>query len=116
MKGMMTSIAIRTQFKGLHKYENAPVEVAYLRDLHRHVFYVEVEMRVETTERDLEFILVRNALDDYLEHKAQFEETFSCERMANEICLFLIKQYGERSMKCCVYEDNENGGCVYYEF
>lgn len=109
-----TSIVIRTQFRGLHRYVNAPEEVKYLRDQHRHVFYVEVEMQVQSLERDLEFILVKSFIDEFLA-KHRFGLDYSCEKMADEIIAILLNRYGERSIKCCVYEDNENGGCVYYE-
>ena len=37
-----TSIIVRTQFEGFHKYVHAPDEVSYLRQLHRHIFILDV--------------------------------------------------------------------------
>ena len=111
-----TTIVIRTQFSGCHRYANAPEAVSYLRNPHRHVFYVEVEMSVTHEDRELEFILVKNRLNEYLRSQP-FEMEASCEHMASAICLFLGKVYGaHREIRCCVYEDNENGGCVKYEY
>jgi len=33
---------ITTQFEGIHKYPNAPDEMAFLRFDHRHIFHVTV--------------------------------------------------------------------------
>ena len=111
-----TTIVIRTQFSCCHRYADAPDMVEYLRNPHRHVFYVEVEMAVTHADRELEFILVKNKLNEYLQSQP-FAMEASCEQMADAICLFLNNAYGvQRSIKCCVYEDNENGGCVYYKF
>lgn len=110
-----TTIIIRTQFEGTHQYINAPDAVSMLRSIHRHLFYVEVELDVYGDDRELEFILVKRALNDFLDNKP-FTITTSCEQMADAICGFLIEKYGNRNIRCCVYEDNENGGCVYYEF
>lgn len=109
------SIIIRTQFEGIHQYINAPDTVSLLRSAHRHLFYVEVEMEVKHDDRELEFLLVKNKLNEYLQTRP-FTITASCEQMASMISQFLINQYGERNIICTVYEDNENGGRVYYEF
>lgn len=110
-----SSIIIRTQFAGLHYYAKAPEQVAYLRSPHRHVFFVEVEMQVSHDDRDLEFIIVKNSINEFIDSKP-FDITASCEQMADEICKYLIKKYDQRNISCTVFEDNENGGRVKYEF
>ena len=110
-----STIVVKTQFEGIHQYLDAPDRVDFLREPHRHTFYVEVEMRVEHFERELEFILVKRALQRYL-NVEPFAVTDSCETMASKICNYLVRIYGQRDIRCCVYEDNENGGCVYYEY
>jgi hypothetical protein len=36
----MSRIQVRTSFVGVHQWKDAPDEVAFLRNLHRHVFKV----------------------------------------------------------------------------
>lgn len=108
------SIVVKTQFEGLHLWSHAPSEVGFLRTPHRHIFYVEVEMEVSHDDRDLEFILVKRSIDSFL-NNTDFEITVSCEQIADMICKHVWLVYGKRAIKCCVYEDNENGGCVKYE-
>lgn len=110
-----TTIVIKTQFEGKHQYISAPSQVEFLRNIHRHLFYVVVELSVYHDDRELEFICVKTTLNEFL-NSNPFGITTSCEQMADAICRFLIEKYGNRNIKCCVYEDNENGGCVYYEF
>lgn len=109
-----TTILVNTAFEGIHKYADAPNEVAFLRDPHRHIFHVCVEMEVFNDDRELEFIMVKHSLESYLQTKP-FGVRSSCETMAVMICQYLLSIYGDRKMSCAVLEDNENGGKVYYE-
>ena len=63
---MKTTIEIRAQFEGLHHWPDAPAEVAFLRNLHRHLFHVEVEIAVNHADRDKEFFMVKGRLDHAL--------------------------------------------------
>ena len=112
---MKTRIVVKTSFEGLHQYVDAPEEVSFLRQPHRHMFDVEVEMDVFHDDRELEFIIVKRALNDFLQNKS-FDIQSSCEQMCEAIIEFLIDRFGERQMIVSVYEDGENGGKVYYEF
>ena len=110
------SIVVRTQFEGFHKYTNAPDEVSYLRQLHRHLFKVEVELSVTHNDRDLEFIIVKHNIEDFLKNKYQQGETYSCEQIADDICQHLHNCFNSRRISCLVTEDGENGGRVVYEY
>ena len=110
---MKSSIVVKTSFEGLHRYADAPQEVAFLKEPHRHVFMVEVEMQVFHDDRELEFIMVKRNLNKFLFSKP-FGIRSSCEQMATEIIKFLLGAYGERQMIVGVFEDGENGGKVYY--
>ena len=112
---MKSSIVVRTSFEGIHKYSDAPQEVAFLREPHRHLFVVEVEMEVFHSDRELEFIMVKHNLNKFLFSKP-FGIRSSCEQMASEIITFLVGAYGERQMIVGVFEDGENGGRVYYGY
>lgn len=110
-----TTIVVRTQFEGGHSYPKAPQVVNYLRYPHRHVFHIELELQVNHDDRELEFIIVKRNLNEFL-HSYLFDEHVSCEQIGHIICEYVFSLYGNRNARCCVYEDNENGGCVYYEF
>lgn len=117
MQTNMTTVIVNTSFEGLHRYDEAPKEVIYLRNLHRHIFYVNVELEVFHDNRELEFIMIKHAIDKFIAET--FEGTDgvqSCEQIGKSICRFLTQQYGERKIVCTVMEDNENGGRVYYGF
>lgn len=115
-----TSITVSTSFEGFHKYTGAPEEVSYLRDLHRHVFGVKVKMEVFHDDREVEFIMVKHRLDDFvkqlpLAEKAR-ESTMSCEMAAHAIIEFLTSCYGKnRTISVSVDEDGENGCFVLWE-
>ena len=111
---MNSSIVVRTLFEGIHKYADAPNEVGFLREPHRHIFHVEAEIEVKHDDRELEFIMVKRELNKYLYSKP-FGIRHSCEQMAKDIIAFLTEKYGKRKMSVLVLEDNENGGKVYVD-
>lgn len=108
---MKSSIVVRTNFEGIHQYTNAPEEVDFLRYPHRHIFYVEAEIEVKHDDRELEFVIVKRAINRFLFGKP-FTVQYSCEQMAKDIIGMLEEKFGERHITVGVYEDNENGGKV----
>ena len=107
-------IIVRGQYEFCHKYVGAPEEVSYLRSLHRHMFNYEVELEVYHDDRELEFIMVKHRIEEYLSRRdKKWAETTSCEQMAQSIGLWLQSFYGfERDLTVSVFEDNENGAKV----
>ena len=107
-------IIVRGQFEFCHRYKDAPAEVSYLRNLHRHMFNYEVELEVYHDDRELEFIMVKHEIEDYLSDcTSSWLETTSCEQMAQCIGNCLRAKYGfERDLSVSVFEDNENGAKV----
>jgi len=112
-------IIVRTQFEGIHCYPNAPEEVAFLKNPHRHMFHVEAEIEVFHDDRELEFIIVKRKLDEFL---ASFKDinSGSCEMIACKIQSFIKKTYPyynnmgktERYVNVKVFEDGENGAYI----
>lgn len=102
-------IFITTQFEGFHKWENAPDEVAFLRNFHRHLFKVKVYFKVNLTDRDLEFFIQKKEINkqiyNYLSKRKGTME--SCEKM----CEF-IASTDNRITKVEVNEDGENGAIL----
>ena len=107
-------IIVRGQFEFCHRYADAPEEVAYLRHLHRHMFNYEVEIEVFHDDRELEFIMVKHDIDEYLTRRyEEWDDRTSCEQMAKCIGLWLQSKNGfERDLTVSVFEDNENGAKV----
>ena len=120
-------VVIRTQFEAIHRWATAPNEVDFLRSPHRHVFHVELRVKVTHTNRDIEFILLKRCVDDYLA-QLQPEHTleWSCERYASELMglrfttthngVVTITNEANVPHVCAhyvaVFEDGENGSIV----
>lgn len=106
----MYYIKIKTQFQGFHRYVDAPEEVSFLRDFHRHIFYVTAKVQTNHSERDVEFFIIKKKLDkfiDLLYKDKEFE--LSCEKIAHEIYNQLTIS-GYNCLSVGVSEDNENEG------
>jgi hypothetical protein len=114
---IQTYIKIRTEFEGFHKYPNAGLidpRIKFLEDEHRHMFKVEVMISVTHLDRELEFFLVKWALQDFI--KSGDQNHRSCEMIATDILEnHLIPNYGDnRQYQIVVSEDGESDGIVAY--
>lgn len=104
------------EFPAIHNWPSCPFdEVAYLRDPHRHVFHVKAHKQVYHDDRDVEFIMLKTKIRNFLYTKypcIDNTETLllgatSCEMLAS----VLIQQFD--LVQCEVNEDNENGSILY---
>lgn len=117
----MNRIQVRTSFVGVHQWLNAPEEVAFLRNLHRHVFKVSVCCQVNHSDRELEFFMVRQTIDTWMRSTypsyhnnmpdIKFLGTYSCEQIASDLQAVLFQKYN-RPFSVIVREDDENAGIV----
>jgi len=112
-----TYIRVRTEFEGFHFYPGAGSinpKIAFLEKEHRHMFKVEVKISVDHLDRELEFFLVKWALQDFIKSGNQNHK--SCEMMATDILQqHLIPNYGsQRYYEITVSEDGESDGIVEY--
>ena len=112
-----TYIRVRTEFEGFHFYPGASKinpKIAFLEKEHRHMFKVEVKISVDHLDRELEFFLVKWALQDFIKSGNQNHK--SCEMMATDILQqHLIPNYGDqRYYEITVSEDGESDGIVEY--
>ncbi len=111
---MKTEVYCTLQIEGLHHWPECPFEeVAYLRDLHRHVFHIKAYKLVTHSDRDIEFIMLKHKITSWLEvqyysgaAKCCLFGPMSCEMIAEE----LITEF--ELSKCEVSEDGENGAIV----
>lgn len=112
-----TFIKVRTQFEGFHYYPNASKidsRIEFLEKEHRHIFKVEVMISVTHLDRELEFFLVKWALESFI--KSGNMNHMSCEMIAENILNdHLIPNYGiDRYYQITVSEDGESDGIVEY--
>ena len=113
----MSYIRVRTEFEGFHFYPNAgsiDPRIQFLENEHRHMFKVEVKISVDHLDRELEFFLVKWALQDFI--KSGSQDHRSCEMIAQDILVnHLIPQYGQRYYEIVVSEDGESDGIIEYK-
>ena len=109
---MNTSIIVTTQFVAIHRWKEAPEEVSYLRNPHRHIFHVEVELPVGHDDRELEYFMVIEVLNNMINNLTTlWISTKSCEHIAKKLCGLMTVHY-KRNCIIKVMEDNENGSRV----
>jgi hypothetical protein len=100
-------IVVKLQFEGIHRWENCPLpEVSFLKNYHRHIFFVELTKKVNHNDRDIEIIMLKREILNYLGTQPVQLKNSSCEDIAET----LLNQFQATSVK--VTEDNENGAIV----
>jgi hypothetical protein len=114
----MTFIKVRTEFEGFHYYPNAgsiDPRIKFLENEHRHMFKVEVKISVTHLDRELEFFLVKWALQEFIKDGKMNHK--SCEMIATDILeKHLIPAYGSnRYYEIVVSEDGESDGIIEYK-
>jgi hypothetical protein len=114
----MTFIRVRTEFEGFHYYPNAgsiDPRIKFLENEHRHMFKVEVKISVTHLDRELEFFLVKWALQEFIKDGKMNHK--SCEMIATDILeKHLIPAYGsDRYYEIVVSEDGESDGIIEYK-
>lgn len=110
-------VVVKTQFEGFHYWKDAPEEVKFLRDLHRHIFHVRVEVPVKHENRDVEIILLKRFIDTFCSILTEPIEKkgLSCEQIATMIAKITAVKYNVNRCAVEVLEDGENGGISVYE-
>lgn len=109
-------VQVKTQVELMHCWPEAPEEVGFLRNPHRHMLFISAKVSVEHNDREIEFIMVKRALDAKLKDIIfQAPLRISCEDIAEQIILWLSKTYGKRAYTVEVFEDNENGAILEHE-
>lgn len=111
---MKTEVYCTLQVEGTHNWPNCPFEeVSYLRVPHRHVFHIKAYKEVFHDDRDVEFIMLKHQLQEFMYNsyyqsdvKLHVFGARSCEMIGRELldCFELSRIE--------VSEDNENGAIV----
>lgn len=117
MANKKSFIVVRTEFEGFHFYPNAGAidpRIKFLESSHRHMFKVCVKIEVFDLDRELEFFLVKWALNDFI--KSGNKNNMSCEMIADDILEnHLFEKYGKhRNYSITVSEDGESDGIIEY--
>ena len=107
----MIWVVVKFQFPGFHCWPDAPEEVAFLRNRHRHIFHCEVAIQEVNDDRDIEFFLFKKELESGIPFYITGEND-SCEMIAQRIKGMVEKDHPGRIVMVSVYEDNENGAIV----
>lgn len=102
-----TWIEVKFQKEGRHCYPDAPKEVAFLRNEHRHIFYIKVRVAVQMDNRELESLILKEKLERLL--VLQKIKDKSCEGIAKEVYYLTKDIFSDRELEVEVHEDNENG-------
>jgi 6-pyruvoyl-tetrahydropterin synthase len=113
-----TDIFVTTEFIAFHRWPKASEYFPkrfYLEDLHRHKFFVRLEIEVAHDDRELEYHEVKESLDAMIRQWTDYDwnETDSCEMMAKWILQWAMDHWPDRHRyMVSVAEDNENGSIV----
>lgn len=113
----LTLVYASVQIEGVHCWKDAPDEVKYLQDKHRHIFFIKATVQVNHDDRDIEFIMLGHRIKQWIYNQypkysdARADRTIdlsftSCEMLAR----LLMDAFGLYS--CEVSEDNENGATI----
>lgn len=110
MSQLKSVVYCTLEFQGIHNWPGCPFEeVAYLRDPHRHMFQIKAYKRVEHNDRDVEFIMLKNAITK------RIAELYPDSQMGATSCEMLAERLTHEFdlCQCEVNEDGENGAIVY---
>lgn len=105
---MQKQIFVRTILEALHEWKDAPEEVYFLRNTHRHLFHIKVTWNVDHNDRDKEFFIMQDKLQSFLNsfywiQEDGYHHVQSCEQVCEDV-LTAFKD----AVSCEVSEDGEN--------
>jgi hypothetical protein len=116
MKDLKTTVIVKLSVDACHNFPLAGTlfpEVGFLADRHRHMFHFKVECCVAHNNRQIEFLMLKRDILDYLFDKYYNRDTRthefgaqSCEMLATEILNYFS------AIRVEVWEDDENGAAV----
>lgn len=118
-KEYKTKIFIRTEFTGLHYWENCDIKkVGFLKHPHRHHVLIEVVISVKDEEREIEFFMFKRDIDRIIRTLYGADKFIkdlgnrSIETVATDIYKVLSKKHPAREIKVIASEDGEVGAII----
>ena len=112
MENKKSFIWITHNFEGFHKYPDAPDEVVFLKNEHRHIFHLKIWIEVFHDDREIEFFMFKNFIKTLI--KTDSFNHMSCEMISDILYEKINKKYPKRDVKIEVSEDKENGSFIEY--
>lgn len=115
---MRKFIEVYNQFEGIHCWKDCPHDqVSFLRTPHRHVFHIYTTVKVDHSDRAIEFFMLQNDIHDALAQLysgSMFDlGSRSCETIAEELFVLLSDGFNYKTIQSIkVSEDNENAAIV----
>lgn len=111
---MKKRIVVKLSVDGTHQWKDCPIEeVSFLKNIHRHMFYIRLEKEVTHNDRDIEIIELKHNIINYLKLNYYNEDlrthcfkNMSCEMIAQDLLETFFADLVE------VLEDNENGAIL----
>lgn len=115
----MNFIFITTQKAMMHYYPTPPADVRFLQNTHRHLFKFKVWIEVFHNERDLEFFLFQNFVEQVITNISKMgAQAHSCEAISDLLFVEIAGNYcttdRPRKIRIEVSEDGENGSYKEY--
>lgn len=116
----LTTVWVTHTFVGIHEWANAPQRRRYLRNPHRHLFHVRVEVEVPHPDRAIEFHDLLDVVRDCCEGLGEdvtltgirWLRGMSCEMIAKDIMGAVLEEWPEVKLRVDVSEDGEAGGSI----
>ena len=107
-------IIVKLNIEGLHRWKDCDIEeVMYLKNLHRHLFFIRVIKDVSHNDRDIEIIKFKKSIIDYLNYR-WYDDNYKCLMFNNMSCENIAKDLYKKFKASLVevLEDNENGALI----
>ena len=109
---MKKTVILDFDVEGYHFYPNAPKQVSFLENNHRHLFQIRVGYKVSFLNREKEIFIQQDFLKGYLYESygspCNFEN-MSCEMIAQDLLEFIVEDGG---IWVEVFEDGKGGAKV----
>jgi hypothetical protein len=106
-------IWVTFQRAGFHRYPDAPDDVGYLANNHRHLFKFKVSIEVFHDDREIEFHQFLRWLESLYTDILVLDYR-SCEMIADELAQVIRERYPNRDLEIEVAEDGECGVTATY--
>ena len=112
--GSYSMVYVQTRVENYHSWPEAPDDVAFLRNKHRHEFHFKLSIGVEA-DREIEFFQLKRWLKKLLyTYKSDWADK-SCEMISSWLEKQIRNKFGyDRKLRIEISEDGENGS--YYEY
>lgn len=108
---MKTTVMVTHRQVGFHCWPDAPIERAYLRQVHRHLFLIIASVHVHHDNRDVEFHDLQDMVRDHYQEVHDFKSQ-SCETIARRLGDSLRVKHNLPVAWVEVWEDAEVGARV----